>query len=190
MQDSVFDTTIRSNSVGIVGFSNIYDIPDPIWQELYDVLYEFTVKHLSDGNSDHVLKTGPLLDAAIPKLSRYFSPDFDRFKFFAAASKTMRRVLIDCVRERNQAAKKLERGTLVQVDPYIRFGRNQFGVQQLHALLKRLSKMAPEESTVAELIAFGGMTGDQVALALEVSPSTVDRRIRFARTWLNQETGM
>jgi DNA-directed RNA polymerase specialized sigma24 family protein len=53
--------------------------------------------------------------------------------------------------------------------------------------LVRLSEEAPEHAKVVELIFFAGLTGDETAEALDVSPSTIDRRWRFARAWLHRE---
>jgi len=50
-----------------------------------------------------------------------------------------------------------------------------------------LSDQAPDHARVVEMMFFAGLTGDETARALDVSPSTVDRRWRFARAWLHRE---
>ena len=57
----------------------------------------------------------------------------------------------------------------------------------LDAALSRLTEQAPEHARVVELMFFAGLTGEETARALDVSPSTVDRQWRFARAWLHRE---
>jgi RNA polymerase sigma factor (TIGR02999 family) len=57
----------------------------------------------------------------------------------------------------------------------------------LDAALSRLSEKAADHAKVVELMFFAGLTGEEAAQALEVSPSTVDRRWKFARAWLHRE---
>jgi RNA polymerase sigma factor (sigma-70 family) len=54
----------------------------------------------------------------------------------------------------------------------------------LHHALERLAELDPRKSQVVELKFFGGLTIDEIAATLEISPATVEREWKFARAWL------
>lgn len=108
----------------------------------------------------------------------------DRAHFFAAAARTMRHGLVDHVRAR-RATKRGGGATQVALDAAV-------ADSQLDALvgialddaLAALERESPMTARVVELRFFGGLSGDEAALALGISARTVDREWRFARAWL------
>ncbi len=110
-----------------------------------------------------------------------------RVQFFAVLAETMRRILVDHAR-RKRAARHgggtpplpLEEalGLPIRVD---------VDLVALDDALKDLSDLAPRQGKVVELSYFAGLTFDQIALALEVSPATVKRDLKTARIWLLRE---
>jgi RNA polymerase sigma factor (TIGR02999 family) len=115
----------------------------------------------------------------------------DRAHFFTVASRAMRRILVDAARAR-QATKRggqLERADLPDSDiaaipaPVDR-------AQEVYALdhaLTRLASLDPRRAQVIELRFFGGLTVDETAEVLGLSPLTVKRDWKTARTWLARE---
>ena len=111
----------------------------------------------------------------------------DRTELFGLAARAMRDILVE--RARIKSAKKRggdwervnwESALLVAAEhPEV--------LLTIDEALVRLSEEAPEHAKVVELIFFAGLTGDETAEALDVSPSTIDRRWRFARAWLHRE---
>jgi RNA polymerase sigma factor (TIGR02999 family) len=111
----------------------------------------------------------------------------DRAELFGLAARAMRDILVE--RARMKYAKK-RGGEWERVDwesaPAVA-ASNPEELLTLDEALTRLSEQAPDHAKVVELMFFAGLTGDETAEALEVSPSTIDRRWRFARAWLHRE---
>jgi RNA polymerase sigma factor (TIGR02999 family) len=111
----------------------------------------------------------------------------NRRHFFAAAAEAMRHILIDYARRKH----RLKRGggrTRQELDeadlaaPEVR--------EDLLALDEALARLAAKDPLKAELVKlryFAGLTLDQAALALGISPTTADRYWAYARAWLHQE---
>jgi RNA polymerase sigma factor (TIGR02999 family) len=104
--------------------------------------------------------------------------------FFAAAAEAMRRILIENVRRKNSIKRggHRERVPLDQIDAALPQTDDE-----LLALDEALARLAAERPDVAELVKlrfFGGLTTDQAAEALDVSPATAYRHWNYARAWL------
>lgn len=113
----------------------------------------------------------------------------DRAHFFGVAAQMMRRILVDHAR-RHAAAKRGQGVQFVPVDD-VRAATATTGVSILsldHAL-DRLQQIDAGLARLVELRAFGGLTIDEAARVLEVSPSTAKRDWRVARAWLTREIG-
>ncbi len=112
-------------------------------------------------------------------------PYRDRSHFFAAAATAMRRILIDNAR-RKQAVK---RGGDRQREPLelIAAPEDDEELLALDRALDKLAASAPEKAKLVELRYFGGLTGEQAAEVLGISPTTADRYWAYARAWLQAE---
>jgi RNA polymerase sigma factor (TIGR02999 family) len=109
----------------------------------------------------------------------------DRGHFFAAAAAAMRRILIDNVR-RKQTHK---RGRDWQRQPLESVAASEPD-EELLALDEALHKLAatdPAKVQLVELRYFAGLTGEQAAAVLGISPTTADRHWAYARAWLQAE---
>lgn len=99
----------------------------------------------------------------------------------------VRRILVDAARKRNAVKRSGERlGDRVS-ETELSVCDQQLAVLEIHEALNELQQVAPEPARVLEMSVFGGMALPQVAEALEVSQSTVDRRLRFARAWMRRQ---
>ena len=111
----------------------------------------------------------------------------DRRELFGIAGRAMRDILV----ERARRSGSLKRGgdwARVDWESAEKVATEHPGeLLTLDEALSRLTEQAPDHAKVVELMFFAGLTGDETAKALEVSPSTVDRRWRFARAWLHRE---
>lgn len=112
----------------------------------------------------------------------------NRAHFFGAAARAIRRILTDHARERN----RLKRGGGVkpgQLDEQAVFAREASGVdiEALDGALNKLAGIDEQKARVVELRFFAGLSVDQTAAALGVSPSTIARDWQFARVWLHRE---
>jgi RNA polymerase sigma factor (sigma-70 family) len=114
-------------------------------------------------------------------------PQFDgRGHFFAAAAEAIRRILVEQARRR-QAAKRGGAVRREELDPdRITAPAPDDELLALHEALDRLSEQHPEKAELVKLRYFAGLTADQAADALGVSPSTADRHWAYARAWLKR----
>ena len=113
----------------------------------------------------------------------------DRAHFFAVASHVMRHVLVDYARGRLRQ-KRGGGAVHIPIDAAVVLSSQQ--VEQVVAVdlaLQRLANSDERKSQVFEMRFFGGLTVEEVAEALGVSPNTVIRDWNFARAWLRRELG-
>ena len=111
----------------------------------------------------------------------------NRTHFIAIAAQVMRRILIDHARARRTAKRD---GMLrrVPLDEPLLITRDQPAeLLALNDALERLAQFDARQSRVVELRYFGGLTVDETAAALDMSPRTVKREWRVARAWLHRE---
>ncbi|MEZ6142760.1 MAG: ECF-type sigma factor [Zavarzinella sp.] len=111
-----------------------------------------------------------------------------RGHFFAAAAEAMRRILIDRARER--ASLKRGGNHLVQsLDQLDVPAGNQDDDELLHLdeAMQLFAATYPDHAQLVSLRFYGGLTLDEIAQLQQISPSTADRRWRFARAWLKYQ---
>lgn len=110
-----------------------------------------------------------------------------RTHFLAVAAQAMRRVLVDHARHRN----RLKRGggrTRIHCDDDLTVStHNDADVLDVDAALVRLADLDPRNARIVEMRFFAGMTVDEVATALELSKSTVEKEWMACRAWLRRE---
>ncbi|MCC6165480.1 MAG: sigma-70 family RNA polymerase sigma factor [Acidobacteria bacterium] len=158
---------------------------------LYQDLRRLARQRLRSERDAHTLGTTALAHEAYIRLSsqRHLQPA-DRDAFFAAVSNTMRRVLVDHARAR----RRVKRGDgvspvpLDEVEPLL----PEHAIDEtlaLDAALTRLAATFPRAATIFEQRLFGGLTNDEVAQAIGVSPKTAQRDWEAARAWLRKEIG-
>ena len=105
--------------------------------------------------------------------------------FFAAAAAAMRRILID--RSRHKQAEKRGGGRRRQRLDDLAAPAPDEELLALDGALNRLAALDPVKARLVELRYFAGLTGEQAAEALGISPSTADRYWAYARAWLRAE---
>jgi RNA polymerase sigma factor (TIGR02999 family) len=111
----------------------------------------------------------------------------DRKHFLAVAGRTMRRVLVDLSRE-HRAAKRGSRAEHVPLDSAVAAGGPPpLDLIALDQALERLAALDVRKVRVVELKFFAGLTIEETAEVLDVSPDTVARDWRMARIWLLRE---
>jgi RNA polymerase sigma factor (TIGR02999 family) len=110
----------------------------------------------------------------------------NRGHFFAAAATAMRRILIERARQKQRI---LHGGLRRQeMDPdLVAAPEPEEELLALDAALAKLAERDPLKARLVELRYFAGLTGDQAAEILSISPSTADRHWVFARAWLRRE---
>jgi len=167
---------------------------DELFDLVYDELKEIAGRQRRRWHGNYTLDTTALLHDAYVRLVGRSSLDVEsRAHFRALSARAMRHILCDYARDR--AAKKrgggLERITLDELEPPR--GQVQFTERESELLvaldeaLNRLESVDPRQSGVVECRFFGGLTIDETATALGISPRTVKRDWAVAQAWLRRE---
>ena len=138
----------------------------------------------------HTLQTTGLVNEAYLRLVDLTRVRWqDRAHFFAMSARLMRRILVDYARARKQLKRGggLEHVTLHEAAAVVR--ERGHDLIALDDALEALSQMDARKGQVVELRFFGGLTVEETAEALHVSPETILRDWKFARVWLLRELG-
>ena len=109
----------------------------------------------------------------------------DRAHFFGMAARLMRRIRIDHARDRARD-KRGGRVVLTSLDGKQIASAPNVDVIALDEALECLAAMDPQQSRIVELRFFGGLTIEETAEALDISPATVKREWTSAKAWLHQ----
>ena len=156
---------------------------------LYDELRRLARQRLRGERTGHTLDTTALVHEVYLRLFQQQSIDArTRGEFFAIASRTMRRVLVDYARAR-QRQKRGGGQTAVPLDEAEPFLTDTAAEEVLHVdeALQRLRALQPRAVEVVELHLFGGLTIAEIATTLGVSEKTAQRDWHAARAWLRKE---
>jgi RNA polymerase sigma factor (TIGR02999 family) len=136
---------------------------------------------------NQTMNTTALIHEVFIKLAGEEVPDFESRKhFFATASKAMRQILVNYA-ERQSASKRGGNAMMITFDESV--FSNQTSVEELltiHQLLTALENENPRRCQIIECRIFGGMTIEEVADVLSISPATVKREWRLGTTSLYQ----
>jgi RNA polymerase sigma factor (TIGR02999 family) len=155
---------------------------------VYDELRRLAHGRLRRERSEHTLRTTALVHEAYLRLVDQNRVGWEsRGQFFAIAARMMRRVLVDYARRR----KGVKRGAGAPVLPLEESAIGAAGpaaeVLAMDEALTALSAVDPRKATMVELRFFGGLSIDETAEALGVSPGTVMRDWTLAKAWLRRE---
>lgn len=154
---------------------------------VYEQLRKLARSHLRNERQDHTLRATDLVHEAYLKLVRAEVPWQSRVHFYAVAAQVLRRILIDHAKahkrdKRGSGAEKISLDEAVLVGPQV-----SGDLLELDDALGRLTAQDERKGKIVELLFFGGMTYDETAAALDISPATVHRELTMAKAWLHRE---
>ena len=154
---------------------------------VYAELKQLAAGYLRSERADHTLQTTGLVHEAYLKLVDQKRTTWkNRSHFFGIAAQAMRRILVDHARRRS--AGKRDGGRPVTLDDELAgIPTDTDEVLAVDSALERLAEMDPRQSRIVELRYFAGMSIEQTAEALEISPATVKRDWVSAKAWLQRE---
>ncbi len=157
---------------------------------VYAELRRVARRQLRKERADHTLQPTALVHEVFIRLVDQRRVDWqNRAHFFGVAANVMRRILVDHAR-RHVARKRGEGVRCVSIDEARDVAAvNELPVLALDHALGRLEAVDAELARIVELRAFGGLTIEEAAHVLGVSPSTAKRDWRTAKAWLNRELG-
>ena len=155
---------------------------------VYPEMRRIARQHLGRNALDHTLQSAALANEAYLKLIRAGGIQCEnRVHFYALCAQIIRRILVDHARKQ-RFAKRGGDAVRVPLDEAL-LGTRARGVEvlALHEALGSLSKIDPRKGQVVELRYFGGLSIEETAEYLEISPETVLRDWKMAKTWLFRE---
>jgi RNA polymerase sigma factor (TIGR02999 family) len=154
---------------------------------VYDELRKLAAQKLAHENPGQTLQATALVHDAYLRLVGHDGQRSwkDRGHFFAAAAQAMRRILIDNAR-RKQSKK---RGDGLRRQPLEAIAAPEIDEELvlLDEALQKLADADPIKARLVELRYFAGLTADEAAQVLGISPATADRYWAYARAWLRNE---
>ena len=160
---------------------------DRLLPAVYRELHRQAERYMQAQPPGHTLQTTALVHEAYLRLAIRGDPQWNgRAHFFGVAAKAMRSILVDHARAR-AAAKRGGGGTPVTLTNLEDTDGQELDVLDLDDALRRLAELDPRKGSLVELRYFAGLTGEETAEVLGISPSTADRHWIFARAWLQAE---
>ena len=162
---------------------------------IYDELHAIAHRHHRQWNAGETMRTTALVNDAYLKLAQHEGAEYlSHSHFLAVASRAMRQILSDYARSR-QAAKRggeMERVPLDKVEAMLQAsplasGYDPDGILALDHILKRLEGESERHARIVDCRVFGGMSIEETAQALGISPATVKRGWTVAQAWLRRE---
>src|SRR4051794_33691535 len=156
---------------------------------VYEELRRLAHYYMERERSGHSLQTTALVNEAWMRLVDYKRMQWqDRAHFFAASAQVMRRILVDYARGHN-----VKRGAGVQrvsLEEVAALGGDRApDLVALDDALNALARLDPRKVQIIEMRFFGGLSVEETAEVLKVSPATVKRDWNIAKLWLYRELG-
>jgi RNA polymerase sigma factor (TIGR02999 family) len=153
---------------------------------VYDQLRHLAARCLMVENPGHTLRATALVHEAYLRLAGAETDWQNRVQFYAVAARMMRRILVDHARARNRQ-KRGSGAEKVSLDEAIMVGEeSSLDLIDLDEALQRLAEFDARKSQIIELLFFGGLTCEESAAALNISPATLHRELKLAKAWLHR----
>jgi RNA polymerase sigma factor (TIGR02999 family) len=154
---------------------------------VYSELHRIAHGYLRGEQKGHTLQSTALVNEVYLRLaSQDPGPINDRVHFVRVAAHVMRQILVDYARARRAA--KRDGGRRVELDESLHaLQLADVDVLALDEALNGLARLDPGQARIVELRFFGGLSIEDTATALGVSPATVKREWASARAWLSRE---
>lgn len=111
----------------------------------------------------------------------------NRAHFLGIAARSMRQILVEHARSRDAVKRGGERRRITLDEGVAATPSRDIDLLALDEALERLAALDPEHARIVELRFFGGLTNEETAAALDVSPATVKRAWAVAKAWLYRE---
>jgi RNA polymerase sigma-70 factor (ECF subfamily) len=164
------------------------DAPARLMPLVYDELRRLADHYLRQERPDHTLQPTALVHEAYLKLVDQTSVDWqNRAHFFGVSAQVMRQILVDHAR-RHRASKRGGLQQKLTLDEAIDYSQPlDVDLVALDDALTALAQLDARQSKIVELRFFGGLTIEETAVALGISPATVKVDWGMAKAWLRRE---
>lgn len=163
-------------------------------ERLFPVVYEelkvMARKHMRDERPDHTLGATGLVHEAFLKLVDTHSVSWEnQAHFYGVASQAMRRILVDHARRRTALKRGRQHHVTLDTDAPIPVPDPSGEIVAVDEALQELASEDPRAARLVELRYFGGLSIEQAAGVLGISPATAKRDWVLARAWLQRALG-
>jgi RNA polymerase sigma factor (TIGR02999 family) len=161
--------------------------------QVYDELRRLAANYLRQERPGQTLQATALVHEAFVRLSKDKNqPWKNRTHFLAIAALSMRQILVQRARARHAEKRGGQHAERITLDESVMSGagagdRGGVEVLELDAALNKLAELDPQQAQIVELRYFGGLTVEEAAEALDISPATVKRHWTLARAFLKKE---
>jgi RNA polymerase sigma factor (TIGR02999 family) len=165
------------------------DVPEKLVPLVIDELRRLARHYMRNERVGHTLQPTALINEAYMRLAGYTEMDWQsRAHFIGVAASVMRQVLIDYARKKH-AAKRGGSERDVELEENLAGISNEQSTEllDLDRALDKLAEMNARQAKIVEMRYFGGLTVEETAEALGVSPITVKRDWAVARAWLSSQ---
>jgi len=155
---------------------------------LYDDLRQVAHQYLRKARPGHTLQTTALVHETYLRLEQQHAPQFqNRQHFVAVCALLMRQILMGYERTRRAAKRGGDAPTIALDDAMAPAKGRALDLIALDDALNGLAQLDPHQGRIVELRFFGGLSIEETAQLLELSPATVKRNWATARVWLHRE---
>lgn len=152
---------------------------------VYSQLHRLATFCLTKEARNHTLQPTALVHEAYIRLVEADVDWHDRVHFSVLAAKIMRRILVDHARKRFRQ-KRGGSAEILSLDGVVVADTKQ-GVEvlEVHEALDRLARLSQRQADIIELHYFGGLSYDEIAESMKISPATVHRELQMGKAWLH-----
>lgn len=155
---------------------------------LYSELRRLASSYLRRERGDHTLQATALVNEAYLRLIQQRQPHWaSRDQFMGIAAQLMRRILVDYGRGHRAAKRGGDADKVVLEEALVVCKQRGADVVALDDALNRLAQLDSQQARIVELRFFGGLSVEQTAGAMAISPATVKRKWTVAKAWLARE---
>ena len=161
---------------------------DELTPIVYEELRRLASRYLRRERSDHTLQSTALVHEAYMRMVDQRNVRWqNRAQFFGLAAEMIRRILVDHARAHRAEKRGGEVVKLALDEALDAAAGRDLELVRLDDALKKLAELDPQQSRIVELRYFGGLTIEETAESLAVSPATVKRDWVVAKAWLRRQ---
>ena len=160
---------------------------DELMPSVYKELRRLASRYLLNERPGHTLRPTALVHEAYLKLATGHTEWHDRLKFLAAAAIAMRHILLDHAKSQGRQKRGCRPRKVTLNEEVAVGGEDAPDLLDLDEALRRLAEQDTRKARIVELLFFGGLTQDECAAVLDISPMTLYRELRVAKAWLYSE---
>lgn len=159
---------------------------DELLPLVYDELRRLAYSHLQRERDNHTLQPTALVHEAYLRLVGQKPIDWqNRAHFFGVSARLMREILIEYARARNRQKRGGEFKTVISLDEAVSFAKEkELDVLAVSEALSKLEELDARQAHIVEMKFFGGLSVEEIAEVLSISPSTVIREWSTAKLLL------